>query len=193
MKHTVPLILASASPRRKALLSRLGVAFKVRAADIDETPLQDEHPLEMTERLACAKARAILEQCESPCWVLGSDTTVALGDRVFGKPSSHSDAVATLRLLSGNTHQVISSVCLAGKNWERVESVTSHVRFGSLSESQIEAYCATDEPWDKAGGYGIQGLAGSFVEHIDGDYSAIVGLPLWTSSKLLRAARILPE
>ena len=147
----------------------------------------------MTERLACAKAQAILDQCDGPCWVLGSDTTVALGAHIFGKPSSRADAIATLRLLSGNTHQVISSVCLLGREEMLTESVVSQVSFGKLSDRQIENYCETEEPYDKAGSYGIQGLAGCFVESIAGDYSAIVGLPLWTTAKLLRTAGLLPE
>lgn len=188
-----PLVLASASPRRKELLSRLGIEFTVRVADIDETPLANESPQHMTERLAHAKARAVFDQIEAPEWVLGSDTTVALRERVFGKPGSRSEAIATLQQLSGNTHQVISSVCLIGSDRILSESVISQVRFGPLSNQLIERYCDTDEPYDKAGSYGIQGMGGSFVEHIDGDYSAIVGLPLWISSQLLRAAGILPE
>ena len=163
------------------------------AADIDETPFEDETPIEMTERLAHAKAQVVADRLSKPCWVLGLDTTVSLGQTVFGKPASRQEAIDTLSILSANTHQVISSICLVGAAQPLHRSVISQVRFGSLSRAQIVSYCETEEPYDKAGGYGIQGLAGSFVEHIDGDYSAIVGLPLWTTAQLLRAAGLLPE
>jgi len=187
------LVLASASPRRRELLARLGLTFSVHSSDIDESRLTSESPREMTERLAQAKARAVAGHLPAQHWVLGADTTVALGDVVFGKPGSRQDAFDTLKLLSGNTHEVISSVCLLGPSGSTTHSVVSNVRFGELSDSQISAYCDTDEPWDKAGSYGIQGLAGAFVEHIDGDYSSIVGLPLWTCAQLLRAAKLLAE
>lgn len=192
--HTkTPLVLASASPRRKELLARLGVEFSVEHADIDEAPLHEEPPLVMTERLARAKAQAVVERLPGPHWVLGSDTTVALDDRVFGKPANRQDAIDTLNLLSGRTHQVISSVCLIGAGQVQTKSVISRVSFGTLSHRQILAYCDTDEPYDKAGSYGIQGMGGTFVRHIDGDYSAIVGLPLWTCSKLLHAVKLIDE
>jgi len=186
---TLPLILASASPRRKELLARLGVEFDVMVADIDETPLTGESPLAMTERLAEAKAQAVACTQNEAVWVLGSDTTVALGERIFGKPASRQEAIDTLTLLSGSTHLVISSVCLVGAGQTLNSSVISQVRFGPLSRTQISSYCDTDEPYDKAGSYGIQGRAGAFVEHIDGDYSAIVGLPLWATSQLLLKAQ----
>ena len=189
-----PLILASASPRRKELLSRLGIPFEVHVADIDETPLTGESPLQMTERLARGKAEAIRATADYPAWILGSDTTVALDDRIFGKPESQAEAIETLQNLSGKTHQVICSVSLINTEFEpapQTVSVVSQVRFGPISLAQITAYCATDEPYDKAGSYGIQGLAGSFVAHIDGDYSAIMGLPLWATSQLLRSAGLL--
>jgi septum formation protein len=191
MNTQVSLILASASPRRKELLARLGVEFSVKIADIDETPLAGEPPVAMTERLAHAKAQAVADTLNGAVWVLGSDTTVALGGRVFGKPASRREAMDTLTLLSGNTHQVISSVSLVGEGRSVTKSVVSQVSFGELSNTQIAAYCDTDEPYDKAGSYGIQGSAGNFVKHINGDYSAIVGLPLWLTSQLLRTARLI--
>jgi septum formation protein len=191
MNTQAPLILASSSPRRKELLARLGVEFSVKIADIDETPLQGESPVAMTERLAHAKAQSVADTLNRAHWVLGSDTTVALGGRVFGKPASRREAMDTLALLSGNTHQVISSVSLVGEGRSVTKSVVSQVSFGELSNAQIAAYCDTDEPYDKAGSYGIQGSAGNFVKHINGDYSAIVGLPLWLTSQLLRTARLI--
>ncbi len=191
MNTQAPLILASSSPRRKELLARLGVEFSVKIADIDETPLQGESPVAMTKRLAHAKAQSVADTLNRAHWVLGSDTTVALGGRVFGKPASRREAMDTLALLSGNTHQVISSVSLVGEGRSVTKSVVSQVSFGELSNAQIAAYCDTDEPYDKAGSYGIQGSAGNFVKHINGDYSAIVGLPLWLTSQLLRTARLI--
>lgn len=188
-KAQTNLILASASPRRKELLTRLGVNFEIKIANIDETRLQQETPIEMTERLALGKAMAIFKQHNA--WVLGADTTVALGNKVFGKPESTSQAFDTIKLLSGNTHQVISSVSLVGDDFCETRSHVSNVRFGKLSDEMIKDYCNSDEPYDKAGSYGIQGLAGAFVEHIDGDYSAIVGLPLWTTAQILRTAGLI--
>jgi septum formation protein len=194
MSDTRPtLILASASPRRKELLARLEVPFQIKIADIDETPLLNEHPLVMTERLARAKAQAVADRLNDTYWVLGSDTTVALGSRVFGKPASRQEAIETLGLLSGRCHEVISSVCLLGGGEVLTTNIVSHVTFGQLSRHQIEAYCDTDEPFDKAGSYGIQGKGGCFVQHIDGDYSAIVGLPLHATAQLMRQAKLIEE
>ncbi len=187
------LILASASPRRKELLARLGLPFSVQVADIDESRLAGESPTQMTLRLAEVKAKTIYAQQTEPAWVLGADTTVALEQLIFSKPNSRDEAIETLTLLANKTHQAITSVCLLGDRFERSESVVSQVRFGPLSEAVIHAYCDSNEPYDKAGGYGIQGSAGAFVQHIKGDYSAIVGLPLWTTTKLLRAAGLITQ
>ncbi|MEE9447151.1 MAG: Maf family protein [Arenicellales bacterium] len=191
MQNSTQLILASASPRRKELLTRLGINFSIQIADIDETRLADESPIEMTERLAAAKAQVIFDQQADAAWVLGADTTVALGTRIFGKPASKQAAIEILHLLSGNTHQVISSVSLISESVSTTQSVVSNVTFGTLSEAQILAYCDSDEPYDKAGSYGIQGNAGVFVKHIEGDYSAIVGLPLWQTHQLLLNAGLI--
>lgn len=188
MKLPAPLILASASPRRRELLARLDVPFSAQSADIDETRLEGESPLVMTERLAEVKARLIFAQNAQPAWVMGCDTTVALGNQVYGKPASRDEALSTLHELSGHTHQVISSVCLLCPGWQKTTSIVSQVAFGRLSEEQITRYCDSEEPYDKAGAYGIQGHGGVFVKHIDGDYSAIMGLPLWATYRLLRAA-----
>lgn len=180
------LILASQSPRRAELLGYFNLPFTVSSADIDETRLPDEAPIAMTERLAIAKAQCILRQSEDvEAWVLGGDTTVALGVDIFGKPTSKTAAIETLRRLSGNSHEVISSVCLASKQHTYINTVVSKVTFGDLKPEWIAQYCEGDEPWDKAGSYGIQGAAGVFVERIEGDYSAIVGLPLWATGSLL--------
>lgn len=191
MKPHNTFVLASASPRRKELLARLGVSFDIQSADIDETRLAHETPLEMTERLSRAKAGVIYNKINTPAWVLGADTTVALDTTIYGKPESRTEAIATLSHLSNNTHQVISSISLMSEGFCKTRSVVSSVRFGKLSAHTIAQYCDTDEPYDKAGSYGIQGLAGAFVEHIEGDYSAIMGLPLWATAQLLRSAKLI--
>jgi len=186
------LILASQSPRRAELLSYFGIPFEITSADIDETRLAGESPIEMTERLSVEKANVVMQRgVDHPvrqCWVLGGDTTVALEDEIFGKPESRADVIATLQRLSGQTHQVISSVCLMSCDEYFVDTIISQVTFGELSKQWIEQYCDGDEPWDKAGSYGIQGQAGTFVAHINGDYSAIMGLPLWATGQLLAKA-----
>ena len=182
------LILASQSPRRAELLASLGIEFETISADIDETRLTGESPQSMTERLAIAKAKVVLAHRGEDVWVLAGDTCVALGDEIFDKPQTVGDAITTLTRLSGVTHQVLTSMCIMSYQSQRVETVVSRVTFGELDQAMIVAYCATDEPYDKAGAYGIQHNGGKFVRHIEGDYSAIVGLPLWTTGQLLRYA-----
>lgn len=174
------------------LLGQLGVAFTAEAAAIDECRLAGETPEAMTARLAREKAQAVYEEqteeSTNTPWVLGGDTTVALGDTIFGKPNDRQDAMVTLAALSGRAHRVISSVCLLNGTQIFKETVVSKVFFGKLSRSDIRAYCETDEPYDKAGAYGIQGAAAAFIHRIEGDYSAIVGLPLWATRQLLHRA-----
>ncbi len=179
-----PLILASASPRRSELLARLGLSFTARAADIDESARVGESPKDYCARLSCEKAGAIYNQ-RPDSWVIGSDTIVVLGEQMLGKPASRAEAVACLSQLSGNTHEVITGVCLLGPQHREHMVIVSAVTFGQLSTQEIDTYCDTDEPYDKAGAYGIQGLGGVLVEHIAGDYSAIMGLPLRATWQLL--------
>lgn len=181
------LILASASPRRAELLTQIGLAFETCPADIDETPQPGEGPLAYVERLAREKAQAIA--ASSPdALVLGSDTTVVLDGEILAKPESADHAAAMLARLSGATHQVMTGVALArgGECLARV-SVTD-VTFRSLASEEIQAYVASGEPMDKAGGYGIQGLGGIFVSELKGSYSAVVGLPLQETAELLAQA-----
>ncbi len=182
------LILASQSPRRIELLGRFNLAFETISADLDETRLPGESPQTMTERLAVSKARAVLSGQSGPVWILAGDTCVAQGDEIFDKPSTVAEAKATLTQLSGAVHQVITSMCILSAQQQRVATTVSQVTFGKLDEAMIDAYCASDEPYDKAGAYGIQQNGGKFVSHIDGDYSAIVGMPLWVTGQLLRYA-----
>ncbi len=188
--NTEPLlILASASPRRKELLECLDLPFTVIAADIDETKQASETPSGYCHRMAYEKALAIQSDCAS-AWILGADTSVVLGDIVLGKPTNQEDAAAMLRQLSGKTHHVITSVCLLSPNDKAEQEMVSKVIFDELNDRQIQAYCDTNQPYDKAGAYGIQGLAGVFVKRIEGDYSAIMGLPLNATWGLLGPYRI---
>jgi septum formation protein len=183
-----PLIyLASASPRRSALLTQIGVGHRIRPVDIDEGERVGEAPSDYVLRLARAKADALWLRLEDDerLPVLGSDTTVALGTTIFGKPSSRSDGLAMLRLLSGQTHQVYTGVALRSSHGLDARLSVSDVTFRALEEAEIEAYWATGEPTDKAGGYAVQGRAAVFIERISGSYSGVVGLPLFETASLL--------
>ncbi|TYK67157.1 Maf family protein [Colwellia echini] len=186
------LILASQSPRRKALLAQLGFEFSIQASDIDETVIANEIAYDYVLRLAKQKAQHIFnllpknEQANS--FVLGSDTSVVFNGHILGKPESEADCIKTLSLLSNNQHQVLTAIALVGKSFVKGEVVTTNVDFKMLSQAEISAYWLTGEPQDKAGSYGIQGIAGQFVKNINGSYSAVVGLPLYETAKLLTEA-----
>ena len=181
------LYLASGSPRRRELLTQIAVPFLTQIAPIDENALPGESPIAYVERLARAKAQAGLAALSdtADAVVLGADTAVVLDGRILGKPADRDDALATLSALSGRSHQVLTAVALVSR--ERLESrvVTSQVTFRPLSQAEIEAYWASGEPQDKAGCYGIQGLAAVFVSQLQGSYSAVVGLPLCETAALL--------
>lgn len=181
------VILASQSPRRRELLTLVGIAHEVMPADIDETPWPDEAPVPHTERLARGKAHVIAAR-EPGALVIAADTIVVVDGAILGKPASEADARAMLRQLAGRTHEVCTAVALA--LGERTESavVRVSVRFRELSDETIARYVATGEPMDKAGAYGIQGYGATIVEHIEGDYFAVMGLPLVTVVQL--AARL---
>ncbi|NQD79089.1 septum formation inhibitor Maf [Pseudomonas sp. CrR14] len=181
------LYLASASPRRRELLTQIGVPFLTQVVAIDETPQAGESPATYVERLARAKAAAVLSILpeRDDAVVLGSDTAVVLDGRILGKPVDRADALATLAALSAREHQVLTAVALISETRAAARVVTSTVRFKPLSQTQIEAYWATGEPRDKAGSYGIQGLAAVFVSQMQGSYSAVVGLPLCETAELL--------
>ena len=171
------LILASASPRRVELLHNAGIAFDVEPASIHEAPTAEEAPLQYAQRLARDKARAVRAR-HPDAVVLGADTVVVVDDYLLEKPTDAEDAARMLRLLSGKTHQVITGVCLAASGFERTEAEVTQVTFTTMSESEIADYIATGEPMDKAGAYGIQGMASRWVERIEGDYFNVVGLPV---------------
>lgn len=185
-----PLYLASGSPRRRELLTQIGVPFTAISADIDETPLIDESPAAYVERLARGKAeagRAVLAVSESgiPICVLGADTAVVLDGQILGKPVDEADAVAMLMALSDREHEVLTAIAVL--DGQRCESrvVRSLVRFRPISREEAAAYWASGEPLDKAGGYGIQGLGAVFVAGLNGSYSAVVGLPVCETAELL--------
>ncbi|QNH00540.1 Maf family protein [Pseudomonas sediminis] len=181
------LFLASASPRRRELLAQIAVPCVTQIASIDETPLPDEPPAAYVERLAREKARAGLLALgeRKDAVVLGADTAVVLDGRILGKPADFAESRAMLQALSGRSHQVMTAVALVGGDREAARVVSSEVSFRPISEAEIEAYWASGEPCDKAGSYGIQGLAAVFVNRLQGSYSAVVGLPLCETAELL--------
>jgi septum formation protein len=179
------LILASASPRRRELLTQIGVACRCCPVDIDETPQPDEPARVYVERLALEKARECLRQ-NPEAVVLGSDTSVVVDGQILGKPVDEEDAVRMLKLLSGREHQVMTAVAVVDRTRQRVETVTTDVAFIELDEARCRAYWHTGEPCDKAGAYGIQGLGAVLVKGIKGSYSAVVGLPLMQTAALLQ-------
>lgn len=194
-QHRTKLILASKSPRRVEILRKAGFAFEVRATDIDESPRGRESARTHVLRLAREKARAVAEQLgeNSRAVVIGADTVVVIGGKILGKPSDVREARAMLRLLNGKTHQVLTGVSIVSmhdkRELNRVESTRVH--FLKLSKKEIEDYIHTGEPFDKAGGYGIQGIAGRFIDRIDGCYFNVMGLPIslvWTMLRQLGVA-----
>ena len=182
---SVKIYLASASPRRKQLLSTIGIEFEQFATDIDESVLPGEQPAQFVRRLAEEKAKAGVNIANGSLPVLGSDTVVVLNGQVLGKPTDLADAIKMLTGLSGNTHQVMTAIAFADPHKMLSEVVTTEVSFKPLSEQEISDYCATNEPFDKAGSYGIQGKAGRFVTNLNGSYFAVMGLPLFETEQLL--------
>jgi len=182
------LFLASASPRRRELLTQIGVPFSLLSVAIDETPGAAEAPDVYVQRLAREKALAGLSLVsdDSAC-VMGADTTVVLDQEILGKPVDKADALAMLGALSGREHEVMTAVALANRSGCEVRLVTSRVRFRPISADEAEAYWASGEPQDKAGSYAIQGWGAVFVSALEGSYSAVVGLPLCETAQLLDA------
>jgi septum formation protein len=170
------LVLASQSPRRAEILRNAGIAFTVRSAEIDETPLEAERPGPYVRRLAEAKARAI--EAAPDEIVLAADTTVVAAGELLAKPVDAEDARRMLRLLSGRRHEVLTGICLRRGTQILCDQASTAVWFSPLSETEIDEYVATGEPMDKAGAYGIQGLASRFVERIEGCYFNVMGLPV---------------
>jgi len=185
------LYLASQSPRRRELLAQIGVGFQTIDVDVPEVHAADEMPRAYVERVARAKARAGLQAVSAGdpgAVVLGADTEVVLGDKVFGKPHDADDAAAMLRALSGREHSVISIVCCATRSVENIAVCESRVTFAELDEQVIVHYVETGEPLGKAGGYAIQGRAAALIARLSGSYSGVMGLPLFETARLLRDA-----
>lgn len=180
------LTLASASPRRREILQSLGYTVQQAAADIDETPQPQENAADYVQRMAREKnraARRLYPNAVLP--LLSADTVVALDGQILGKPQSPEHAFALLNALSGSTHQVLTAVCVWYGDTERQVLQCSDVRFKTLSEQEIRAYIAGGEPMDKAGAYGIQGIGGTFVTHLSGSFSGVMGLPVYETAALL--------
>lgn len=183
------LILASASPRRRQLLTDLGVSFSIISADIDEAVLINEQPADYVSRLALQKAQKILSANEYSV-VLGADTCVVVDQEILGKPESQDDALQMLLSLSGRWHQVLTAVAVISKDRIRQVLVSTEVEFCHLDEQVCNAYWQTNEPQDKAGSYAIQGIGGRFVRQIKGSFSAVVGLPVAETAELLSAFEV---
>ena len=193
------IYLASQSPRRRELLHQIGINFDSlllrndprRNLDVDETPDENEAPVDYVQRISRAKAeagwKALALRKLHLFPVLAADTTVTLNNRIFGKPRDREDAVAILRELSGRQHQVLSAVAVAFGERIELRLSTTAVTFAALSEDRIYRYVQTNEGHDKAGAYGIQGLAGAFVQRIEGSYSGVMGLPLCETVEILHS------
>lgn len=196
------IYLASRSPRRRELLEQIGVNFGTlllreaspRLADMDETSLPHEPPADYTSRIARAKAETgwtrVIQRKLPHLPVLAADTVVVLKGRIFGKPINSAHAQEMLNALSGQTHQVLTSVALATQSGIQVCVSASTVRFRDISEREIHTYLASDEAHDKAGSYAIQGIAAVFIAEISGSYSGVMGLPLFETAQLLEESGI---
>jgi len=184
------LYLASQSPRRRELLGQLGATFSILDVDVTEVPYPEETSLDYVRRVARDKAQAgweaLAREAQGDALVIASDTEVVLENRIFGKPKDADDAVEMLHALSGRTHEVISSVCVFSAKQEHGDVCVSRVRFAELSEAEIAGYVATGEPFGKAGAYAIQGRGATLIEHLEGSYSGVMGLPLFETARLLR-------
>jgi septum formation protein len=189
------LVLASASPRRLELLRQAGIDPEVQPANIDETPLADEDPIDYAQRLSLEKARAVAAIVGPERAVLGADTIVHIAEgapRILGKPASAEDARVMLGRLNGRVHEVVTAYSLLYKGGERGRAVRTRVTFRSLSPVEVEGYVGSREWQDKAGGYAVQGLAAAFVRGVEGSYTNIVGLPLCDVIEDLDALDALP-
>lgn len=174
------LILASASPRRAQILREAGISFSVLSSAVDETPYSGETPQQMVQRLADAKADLVAARAVGPAILIAADTVVVLDGQILGKPRSTDDARHMLQLFSGRTHSVVTGVTLIRlPEMERRQFIeTTLVTFAPLLRDEISRYLSTDEPYDKAGAYAIQGYAGRYIPRIEGCYFNVVGLPL---------------
>ena len=192
MKAERFIYLASGSPRRRELLQQIGVSFRVIDANLDETAIQGESPLAYVSRLAQAKAMAGWERSgdSGGAPVLAADTAVVLDGRILGKPAGMNDAIAMLLQLSGRAHEVLTAVAMRTAAGIEVKVSHSMVTFRPIDSSEASAYWETGEPTDKAGAYAIQGYAAIFISDLKGSYSGVMGLPLFETAALLKAAGV---
>ncbi len=181
------VVLASGSPRRRALLERYPIRLEIRPADLDESVLDGEQPEPYVRRLARAKAQAVRSPGDV---VVAADTCVVLDGEILGKPTDAADARRMLAGLADRTHQVITAVAVAGDGGTAVETVRTDVTMTAIPAADLAWYAGTDEPHDKAGAYAIQGAGGRFVRRIEGSHSNVIGLPLDTVARLLRQAGV---
>jgi septum formation protein len=185
------LILASASPRRAEILQQIGVAFQILPADIDETPMPQELPIDYVQRMAQEKAQYVIDSvANSSTVVLGADTSVVLGCKIYGKPKNQEEALVMLSDLSGKTHQVLTAIAMGNNQRCVIKLSATGVKFRELDSEECLDYWKTGEPSDKAGGYAIQGLGAVFVEKINGSFSGVVGLPIEQTSQLLQTFKV---
>ncbi|HUD23811.1 MAG TPA: Maf family protein [Acidobacteriaceae bacterium] len=190
------LILASASPRRRELLAQAGFSFTIESADVDESLRDGEDPTAYVLRLAIEKAQSVFARhsakdvSKKTLIVLGADTTVVCDGEILAKPVDAADAIRMLRRLSGQTHQVLTGVAAVTHAGVFSAVDTTEVTFSEIPEADLAAYCATADPLDKAGAYGIQGYAARWIPRIDGDYFNVMGLPIARTAKLIEAALV---
>ena len=189
------LILASASPRRTALLTQMGVVHRLLPVDIDESPKLQERPEELVERLAREKARQGFERLSSEqqgnSVVLAADTLIALENEALGKPADKADCQRMLKALSDREHLVLTAISAVDEQRQVTQCISTRVCFGAVTESDIDAYWETGEPADKAGSYAIQGIGGQFVKSVNGSVSSVIGLPLYETRRLLKQFGVL--
>ena len=184
------IILGSQSPRRRELLEKLGLPFRVLTADTDETVEPGLEPEQVVCHISAQKAAAILRQAEPEDLVITADTIVVLDGRIMGKPHTEQEAVEMLTALSGRTHRVYTAVTVHTKTFQRTEAECTRVTFRTLDPREIMAYVRTGEPMDKAGAYGIQGRGAVLVSGLEGDYFNVMGLPLCRLCRMLREAGV---
>ncbi len=186
------IYLASSSTRRAELLTQIGVQFNIIRVDIDESAYEGESAIDLVSRLSLEKAvkgRELLQSKNESGLVLAADTLINLHDKVLGKPVSVENCCSMLQQLSGQTHQVITAIALIDTDGQLSEKCSvNEITFRDLKKQEIEQYCNSEEPGDKAGAYAIQGKAAIFIEHISGSYSAVMGLPLFETAQLLQQA-----
>jgi septum formation protein len=184
------IYLASSSPRRAILLDQIGIQFKVLSVDIDESKNTEESAELYVRRMAETKALAGKNQISADAPVIAADTIITIDGNILGKPNDHTQCGEILTILSGRQHQVLSAVALFSEGETRLRVSKNTVSFRRLEASEIEAYCASDEPLDKAGAYAIQGRAAVFIDHLEGSYSSVMGLPLFETAELLKQVGI---